>query len=269
MPDTPSELYFREIATLYDMHLAWPDEPFFREMARRYDSPVLELGCGTGRITMLFAEAGREIIGIDLSHEMIEIAKAKLEKMPDDVQSRATLQFGDITNFHLGRKFPLIIIPSSFKFLLTKEDQLACLKCAQAHLTHNGVFILDLYPGEAYQADGTQTTTQEIDGKIVTYTETHSNDLNSGLRTWKFLYEVKLPDGKIEYTESSATTALITPQEAEALLELAGLQIIEDYGGWDFSPYTHSSWRRILFLKKKWRLGITLQSAALMVLLLY
>lgn len=252
MPEMPSEKYFRDIAKFYDMHAAWPDEPFFKEMAKRYASPILELGSGTGRITLMLAEADHEIVGIDLSEEMIEIARGKLEKLPLAVQSRVTFQYGDITNFHFDRKFPLIIIPSSFKFLLTKDDQLACLKCARDHLQDNGVFILDLYPGEASEEDGSETTShEENDGKIVTYTATYSNDLTSQLRTWKFLYEVTHPNGEVERKESQAITALIRPREGNLLLKRAGLQVVEEYGGWDFTPYELESLRRVLVLRKK------------------
>jgi SAM-dependent methyltransferase len=252
VPEMPSEMYFRDIAKFYDMHTVWPDESFLKEVAKRYNSPILELGCGTGRITLLLAKAGYEIVGMDLSQEMMEIARGKLEKLPKSIQSRVTFHYGDITNFNLDRKFPLIIIPSSFKFLLTGKSQLACLKCVRNHLQDDGVFILDLYPGEALEENGSQTTShEEIDGKIVTYTTTHSNDLNSKLRKWEFLYEVTYPSGSVEKTESQAVTALITPEEGDILLKLIGFEIVEEYGGWDFISYKPDSWRRVLVLQKK------------------
>ena len=129
---------------------------------------------------------------------------------------------------------------------------MACLKCARDHLQDNGVFILDLYPGEASEEDGSETTShEENDGKTVIYTATYSNDLTSQLRSWKFLYEVTHPNGEVERKESQAITALITPREGNFLLKQAGLQIVEEYGGWDFTPYELDSSRRVLVLQKE------------------
>jgi SAM-dependent methyltransferase len=251
MPEMPSELYFRDVAKYYDLFGEWPDEPFFKEMANRYGSPILELGSGTGRISILLAEAGYKIVGIDLSHEMMEIARGKLDKLPKAVRSRVTFHYGDITDFNLNRDFPLIIIPSSFKFLLTIDAQLACLRCVRDHLQSTGAFILDLYPGEASGEDGSETTTHEVtDGTILTFTVTYSNDLNSKLRNWKICYEFTHPSDEVERIETQMTTALITPRDGERLLELTGLKIVEEYGGWDFSPYKSDSWRRVLVLQK-------------------
>jgi len=134
VPERLSERYYSDIARFYEAFATRPDESFFREIAKRYNSPILELGSGTGRITLLLAEDGHEIVGVDLSPEMIDIAREKLERMPEAVQSRVTFHHEAITNFNLDQKFSLIIIPSAFKFLLTTDDQLACLRCVRNHL---------------------------------------------------------------------------------------------------------------------------------------
>lgn len=78
MPEKPSEKYYRDSARFYDAFAERPDDALYLELAKRFGSPILELACGTGRITLLLAEAGYEITGIELSLEMLEIAQEEL-----------------------------------------------------------------------------------------------------------------------------------------------------------------------------------------------
>jgi len=252
VPERPSEKYYRDTAKYYEPFANRPDEPFFKEMAKRQGSPILELASGTGRISLMLAGEGHEVVGVELSPEMLEIAREKLQKLPETVQSRVTLHHGDITDFNLEEKFSMIIIPSAFKFLLTTDDQLACLRCVKEHLQEDGVFVLDLYPGEVHEEDGAYTTyPAEIDGAKVTKSYKHSNDMDTYLQRTEVVVEITHPNGELERIETESTTALITNQEANRLLRLADFQIVEEYGGNDFSEYTPEDSKRVLVLKKK------------------
>lgn len=252
MPERPSEKYYRDTAKYYEPFANRPDEPFYREMAKRYGSPILELASGTGRISLMLAKENHEVVGVELSPEMLEIAREKLQNLPEIVQSQVTLHRGDITDFNLGRKFSMIIIPSAFKFLLTTDDQLVCLNCARDHLQEDGVFILDLYPGRVLEGDEEYTTyPAEIDGAMVTKSYKSFNDLDTHLRRTEVVVEISYPGGGIERIETESTTALITTEEGDRLLKLAGFQVVEEYSGWDFSPLKPGSWRRILVLRKE------------------
>ncbi|MFW9810492.1 MAG: class I SAM-dependent DNA methyltransferase [Candidatus Thorarchaeota archaeon] len=252
MRTRPSEKYYRDTAKYYDLFAYRPDEQFFKEIAKRYGSPILELACGTGKISLLLAEEGYQTVGVDLSQEMLEIAREKLQQLSDDVQSRVALHRRDITNFNLERKFALVIIPSAFKFLLSTEDQLDCLKHVREHLLDDGVFVLDLYPGEVTDQQGTHITEPiELDGMKLVKTYKYSNDLNTQLRHWDVEISKTHPDGSEEQIKTQSTTSLIMPREADLLLKLAGFEIVEEYGGWEFGTYTPETWTRILVLKKQ------------------
>lgn len=98
--------YHRPSAGLYDLDerpVTTDDVPFYVKWAK---SPVLELGCGTGRVLIPLAQEGFEVHGLDLSREMLlELEK----KLPAD--SRVQLYHADMCEFDLRRNFPFVIIP--------------------------------------------------------------------------------------------------------------------------------------------------------------
>ena len=251
MSERPSEKYYRDTARFFDLFAERPDETLYLELAKRFGSPILELACGTGRITLLLAQAGYNITGIELSPEMLEIAQEKLRQLPEDVQSQVSLNSGDMTNFQLDQKFAMVIIPWSFKLLLTTDDQLACLNQVRKHLDEDGVFILDLYPHEIIDFDETEKHTAESDGTTITRTYIYSTDLMTQLRHCTAHVDVVFSDGKTEHLETESVVSIIMPREAELLVRAAGFEIVEEYGGNDFSKYTVDDWKRGLILKKK------------------
>ena len=137
---------FKEFAEYYDLFAKNNDIPLYLRMADKYGSPILDLACGTGRVSVKLAEAGHEVVGIDATKQMLELAQKKADSLPDDVRSRVSFLEGDFRNFELQRRFRLVIIPFSFQYCLTTDQQLACLSSIKKHLTDDGVFILDLYP---------------------------------------------------------------------------------------------------------------------------
>jgi ubiquinone/menaquinone biosynthesis C-methylase UbiE len=85
------------IADLYDHVAVYRDRPdiaFFVDWARSLGNPVLELGCGTGRVLIPTARAGVEIVGVDASPHMLDVCRGRLRGEPEAVQSRVRLEYG-------------------------------------------------------------------------------------------------------------------------------------------------------------------------------
>ena len=115
-------------------------------MAHEAAGPVLEIGCGTGRVLIPTARAGVEIIGLDSSSKMLGACREKLALEPDEVQSRVKLAKGDIRRFDLNKRFHLVIIPfRPFQHLLSVEDQMRCLACVHKHLIDAGQLVFDVF----------------------------------------------------------------------------------------------------------------------------
>jgi ubiquinone/menaquinone biosynthesis C-methylase UbiE len=132
-------------ALFYDQNVHdWPGElDFYLDFARPViasGGKILEIACGTGRVTIPLARAGAQITGLELSPGMLTIARQKSLGLEHLRWVEASMR-----EFDLNEQFDLILIPGhSFQFMLTAEEQLECLKTLQRHLAPQGRLIIHL-----------------------------------------------------------------------------------------------------------------------------
>jgi SAM-dependent methyltransferase len=126
------------------------DVAFYQRLVQRLEARTLvELGCGSGRITVPLAAMAEEqdlfITGIDLSDDMLGQAQAKLEQLPPGCRSRVRLLRDDMRTFVASPPVDLIVVPcSTLAHVLELEDQLAVWRAAHAGLKPGGRFVVDL-----------------------------------------------------------------------------------------------------------------------------
>lgn len=105
---------------------------------------VLELACGSGRILMHLANRGFSVVGLDLSEDMLKICRKKQAGLPARLSSRIEAVQGDMTNFALGERFPLIVLSAtSISLLRELNDFKRMLETVERHLEPGGRFIFD------------------------------------------------------------------------------------------------------------------------------
>jgi len=122
------------------------DVEFYRAAARRTGGPVLDVGCGTGRIAFELTADGWDVVGLDRSEAMLAIAERRRAGQSTQMAARLELVEADMTDFDLGRTFALIIAPYRvFQFLLTPEAQRSALAALRRHLAPDGELVLDLF----------------------------------------------------------------------------------------------------------------------------
>ena len=122
------------------------DRDFYLDLAREYGGPVLELGCGTGRIALPLARQGIDVTGMDASRAMLEVLRAKLADEPAAVKRRVRVVEGDFRALCLADQYPLVVIPfRPMQHMYTTEDQLAALRNAGRHLADGGVLAFDVF----------------------------------------------------------------------------------------------------------------------------
>lgn len=138
-----------DFGLLYDhvpLYRERTDVGFYVEEASAVRGPVLEIGCGTGRILLPIARAGTTIVGLDGSTQMLERCREHLAREPAEVRQRVTLHQRDMQDVDLGITFPLIIAPFRvFQHLTTIEAQLRFLATVMRHLTPGGRFVFDVF----------------------------------------------------------------------------------------------------------------------------
>ena len=253
MPDEIAHEYIAFVAEFYELDERYQkrgDKAFYIDLAREYGDPVLEIACGTGRIALPMAQAGIEVVGLDLSEHMLNIFRGKLASEPIEVASRIELHKGDMRQFDLREKFPLVTIPfNSFAQMLTTEDQFAVLDAARRHLVPGGRLVLDIFsPYLPYLVD--ESRKEKVseggpvtlpDGRTMSYLmRDKAHDWIHQLVHVEHIFTVTYPDGRSEELLHEFSIRYLYRWELEHLLARAGFKIEKMYGGFDRRPFGES-----------------------------
>lgn len=249
-----SALYDSFIADYYDespvVRGRVQDVAFYRDAAREYGDPILELGCGTGRITMALADAGKRITGLDLSERMLERAVQKRASLRVEARERVHLVQGDMARFDLPDKFRLIIIPfRPFQHLLEVQRQMECLACVRKHLAPGGRLILDVFQTDAermhdpvHMREAVVTEYKTADGRQVRICERvaafHRAEQRNDV---EMIFYVEHPDGRKERLVFAWPLRYFFRYEVEHLLARSSFRVKAVYGDFDRSPLGDSS----------------------------
>ena len=127
-------------AEYYDAFKPYTDDILFYDQFVSNNVSVLELGCGTGRITFSLAKKAKQVVGIDISEEMISKAKEKFKG------ENINFLLGDMTSLKLNAKYDLIIAPFRvFQSLETENEILKSLETIKTHLNSKGLAILNVF----------------------------------------------------------------------------------------------------------------------------
>lgn len=255
----------RKLAELYDqvpLYTSREDVALFVEEARRSGGPVLELGCGTGRVLLRVARAGMEIVGLDLAEPMLERLRKKLEGEPAEVRARVKVVHGNMSAFDLGRRFSLITIPfRPIQHIVGVKDQIACLECVNRHLEIGGRFIFDVFNPNLEMLIQEAPTKEQLDFEAVeieggrTVKRTHrvlAYRLSEQVNDVELIYEVTYPDGSSERVVQSFPFRYFFRYEVEHLLARCGFRIVELYGDYQRSPFKEGS-KEMVFIAAKER----------------
>jgi len=251
------------IADLYDHtihYAARPDIDFYIEQTREVAGPILELGCGTGRILLPLAEAGHEMIGMDIADQMLDRCREKLARLPRAVQDRVRLVHGNMVEIDLDETFPLVTLPfRPFHHLLTIDEQLRCLQSAHRRLDPGGRIILDLFqvdPGEMFDPKTLEETVDfrdvELpDGRKFTRSQRiadfHPDEQYNDI---ELIHTVTYPDGRRERIVQAFPWRYFFRFEVEHLLARCGFATVCVYGDYDCSPLTKGSPEMIFVAEK-------------------
>jgi SAM-dependent methyltransferase len=216
------------------------DVNFYRQVAREVGGPILELGCGTGRVLTALCRDGHRVIGLDRARPMLEVARARLGRLGRAARRRADLLQADFRAFALGARFPLVICPfNAFQHLYERADVESFLGCVAHHLAENGTFVFDIL-----QPDLDWLTRDPAKhwaktrfrhprtGRPVLYSTNHTYDPIRQIAFIRIFYEpLDLPPTERRTRVVRLAHRQYFPREIEELLHYNGFRVGQRLGG--------------------------------------
>ena len=234
-----------EYAPFYDWENAQTvqrrDVPFWDRLAASQAGAVLELGCGTGRITVPVARTGALIVGIDRSAEMLARGRTRLRR--SQLTRAARLVRGDIRALPFKKRpgFALVMAPYGILQSLTREQDLAAtLASVHGVLRRGGLFVIDLVPDlpnwDEY-TDRVSMSGTAPGGRRLTLVESVRQDRDRGLTIFDQQY-VERRGRQTNVRRFSLTFRTLSVRQMSRRLEAAGFEVravLGDYlgGPWD------------------------------------
>jgi SAM-dependent methyltransferase len=246
---------------------------FYTSLAQETAGPVLEIACGTGRVSIPIARLGFDVTGVDITPGMLERARIKSAGLP------VRWFEADARNFDLGERFRLIFLTgNAFQAFLTRYDQEALLERARVHLHEDGLFAFETrnprwarlasngekalrepphLPGKGTFAF-LETRDEEEEGRGYTDASGHQVRV-SRTQVYDHISQIlhwttyrRWREGDQERTTVTRIAVRYTfPQELEALLHYSGFAIIRRYGNWNLEPLTAASPSIIVVCRKR------------------
>lgn len=228
------------------------DIPFWLELAREQGDPILELGCGTGRVLVALAKAGYRVFGLDHDAEMLAFLR---DNHSPDKLSGVNIFLSDLSAYHLARQIPLILLPCNTLSTLTSETRKNALTLVEQHLSPGGLFAASL-PNPARLASLPAFGEPEIE-ETINHPES-GNPLQISSEWEKkgkyfylrWHYDHLSPDGKVERLTIEVPHELASTETYLAEIRAAGMLPRSLYGDYDRSVYRPDSPHLIIVSQK-------------------
>jgi ubiquinone/menaquinone biosynthesis C-methylase UbiE len=237
--DEYADFYDWENAQTFDRR----DVRFWQDLSRRAGGRVLELGCGTGRVTLPVARTGASIVGVDRSAEMLSHARRKATRAKLD--NNLSLLRADIRSlpFRRSARFDLVMAPYGILQSLVRESDLtATLASVVNVLGRHGVFGVDLVPDlpvwKEYRNQVRFRGARRGGTSRIALVESVRQDRERGLTIFDQHYIERRGRARTSRAFSLVFRTLSVPQMTRRL-ERAGFRItavLGDYGGKPWDP---------------------------------
>ena len=201
------------------------DVEFYVTEARASGGPVVELACGTGRISIPIAKAGMRLIGVDASAGMLEVAQEY--GRAEGVEELLDLRLGDMREPPVTERVPLVLIPfRSLLHMTTEADRLQALGAARELLAERGRIVFDVFAPSREDVQATHGRWIEREHGIF-----ERADWDEGSRTLTL---------SVRRGEEASTMYLawLSPPEWRQLLDRAGFDVDAQWGWFDRRPYS-------------------------------
>jgi SAM-dependent methyltransferase len=256
----PADSY-SSIAPYYDLLHAGltEDVGFALTLAARNQGPVLELGCGTGRLLLPLARAGHEIVGLDISAAMLRRAQQRLATETAAVRGRARLVAGNMTRIPLASgRFALAVVPYNTFLHLEWAEAVTAVEAIARQLRPGGCLFLDLAnPFAVEQTPGDRLLSLEQvladpeSGNTVVVLAASQLKQGTQLLNITWVFDVSpAAGGAVERTVAQVAYHYYFPHQIEIILQEGGLQLEAFYGDYGEAEFDESAGRLLVIARK-------------------
>lgn len=249
---------FDRYAHFYELDYGDRDDDLLmlEQFAARCGSPILELGCGTGRALLPLARAGYRLTGLDISPAMLDLARRKLAA--EDLAEGVTLLQADMRDLDLEARFNLAFVAvNSFMHLPTTADQLAALARIREHLNPGGLLLLDLFhpdPSRLLDAGGQLTLERVIPdptiGSQILKLFSRRIDLGQQTLYLTYIFDEVDAQGRVRRHLFPFALRYLFRYELELLLRHAGFQVEALYGSYNLDDFDSDSEKLIAVARR-------------------
>mgnify|MGYP001326110052 CR=1 FL=1 len=221
------------------------DIPFYLNQASNIGGSVLELGCGTGRVTIPMAELGIDVTGVDLSPIMVCKLREKAANSGVILKSHVM----DMRHLSLDQIYQLVVIPyRGFQTLLDVESQEKCLNSIHRHIEDGSKVIVDMFVPSRELFDQYEDISYQVKeissgaNRVIT-TVWHRSNFNRHNQTIETCLKIESILGSIvkESKYVDFNLRYLYRPEAEYLFKNCGFRVNELYGGFNGEPFDESS----------------------------
>jgi SAM-dependent methyltransferase len=235
------------------------DVAWYRALARRVlggPGRILELGCGSGRVTLPLVRDGHHVVALDGSKPMLAAAGARLDRAGAAARARARLVHADLRDFAVGGRFPLVLAAFNVvEHLYTRVEVAACLARVAAHLAPGGTFAFDVQlPDPRWLARDPRRRwartrfLHPVTRAPMIYSTNHDYDPISQIALIRLYYA--RADGRGREKVVHLSQRKFFPAELEALVAASGFRVVERYGDFSSGPLQAGSESQILVCER-------------------
>jgi SAM-dependent methyltransferase len=260
MSDLPtSRAFYQTIARYYDAEneQMTADLPLYSELAAEHGTPILDVGCGSGRVGLHLAGEGYAVTGIDISPAMLERGRRRVQGRVD-LREHMTFIEGDATTYDFPDRYPLILLSyNGLMHFRNPADQRRLLKHLGAFLAPDGMLVLDLpNAGDSFAGtdDGSAILERSFhepeSGHLVMQQSVSRLDRVEQVQHITWIYDEITADGTLRRTVAPQALRYVFPTELDLLLEVCGLARTERFGDYDLSPFEDGCERMIVLAKR-------------------
>lgn len=215
----------------------WEDRAFFLDLIRERGEPVLDVGCGTGRLLLDFLASGIDIDGLEISPDMLAILREKAAAAGLDVSGR--IHEGAMQTFELDRRYRTVIVPSSsFQLLLDEADATEAMRRFVRHLSPGGMLAMPFIRLERAYDEHWTTEATLPDGTLVRRMARATFDPTTGFENTDERWDI-LRDGEVVRSERKVRSPATRAWSIASIADLyagAGLEDVAWYSGFTRAP---------------------------------